>query len=257
MKNLKCSRCKVSVDVNDDYYYKICPKCHVKVQAQVIKRTELRKLNKDSRKDIKSLGLTKDKLPPILWSFGAYAKATSKFKNKPTYEDYLNELNHKYLELARTTSANKALKSRMMPYVNYNDLTGNNCIYYRLGKLAIKFKFQFACDESHVLNCENCKDWLANYESGVMFEGDRTGRDPIEEAEEKYLGKDMGITFDRTKEDLGIGKQDNKSKVQYPRETPNYDEGFNLWNPESEEDKKKKKKSLQDILAEYDEKHTE
>src|SRR5208283_2706452 len=102
MKQLKCTRCKVSVDVADDYYFKTCPYCRVKLQAYAIERKETKKLDRQSQKDIKGLGLDKSKLSPILWSFSIYAKNFElKFKRKANYEvDYLKELTHAKLELA-------------------------------------------------------------------------------------------------------------------------------------------------------------
>jgi hypothetical protein len=225
----------------------------VKVQAYMIERTEYRKLDKQSRKDIKKLNLTKDKLPPILWSFSAYTKYfNNKFHKKADYEDdYLKALTHKYSELSRLASKNQALKEQMMPYVKINILKGNECKYYRLGKLSVKFKFKFACDESHIESCEDCQDWLANYNSGVMFEGDKSTVDLIEEAENKHLGKIIDVDLEssiRKNEPLNEFLKQGKNEglpSQYPKPTTNYDEGFNLWHDSQAEQPKPKSNQQQ------------
>jgi hypothetical protein len=69
-------------------------------------------------------------------------------------------------------------------------------------------------------------------------------------------GKDIGVEFDRKRDDLGIKPQSNKPKEQFEEEHESGLMGANAWSSEPNEPVKPKR-SLQDILRELDNKHSQ
>src|SRR4030067_2958121 len=96
MKKIKCSTCYRIVEVSDDYQKKTCENCLIKKKARDIKRQELRKLDPESKQQIKSLKLTK--LAPIFKNYSTYATSYQKrFKAIPSFDDYLKALRQEKL----------------------------------------------------------------------------------------------------------------------------------------------------------------
>lgn len=101
MKEIKCYRCKRTVQVRDDYEGSRCPNCKVKDKADSIKKQELRGFDKESQKQIKNLGLQKEKLNSIFKNYSSYAKNYEKyFHKKPTFEEYIEALRQEKIRLA-------------------------------------------------------------------------------------------------------------------------------------------------------------
>ena len=101
MKEIKCNKCSKTVSVNDDYYLKRCPNCRVKDIEYNIKMRELKNYDKQSKKQIKDLGLQQEKLSPILKNYLSYASNYKKlFKKTPSFDDYLSALKNEKLRLA-------------------------------------------------------------------------------------------------------------------------------------------------------------
>jgi phage FluMu protein Com len=102
MKEIKCNKCSKTVSVNDDYYLKRCPKCRVKDIAYNIKMRELKNYDKQSKEQIKDLGLQQEKLSPIFKNYSSYASNYNKlFKKNPSFDDYLSALRNEKLQLAQ------------------------------------------------------------------------------------------------------------------------------------------------------------
>jgi len=101
MKEIKCNKCRKTVGVTDDYYLKRCPNCRVKDMAYNIRMRELRNYDKQSKKQIKDLGLTQEKLSPIFKNYSSYTSNYKKlFKKNPSFDDYLSALRNEKFQLA-------------------------------------------------------------------------------------------------------------------------------------------------------------
>lgn len=101
MQKLKCNKCSKFVEVDDAYYLKRCPNCRVKDEAYLIKKRELKKFDRESQKQIKDLGLKKEKLSPIFRNYSTYATNYKKhFKTTPSFDDYLKALRQEKIKLA-------------------------------------------------------------------------------------------------------------------------------------------------------------
>jgi phage FluMu protein Com len=101
MKSIKCNKCGKFVDVEDVYCLKRCPDCRIKDEAYLIKKRELKKLDREAQKQIKDLGLQKAKLSPIFKDYSTYAQNYQKlFKVTPSFDDYLTALRQEKIRLA-------------------------------------------------------------------------------------------------------------------------------------------------------------
>ena len=124
MKSIKCNKCGKNVSVEDAYFLKRCPNCRVKDEAYLIKKRELKNLDRKSQKQIKDLGLKKEKLSPIFRNYSTYATNYQKhFKTTPSFDDYSKALRQEKIKLAyderdRLKREHKR-KSTVMPDENW------------------------------------------------------------------------------------------------------------------------------------------
>jgi DNA-directed RNA polymerase subunit RPC12/RpoP len=118
MKEIKCNKCSKTVSVKDEYYLKRCPNCRVKDMAYNIKMRELKNYDKQSKKQIKELGLQKEKLSTIFKNYSSYTSNYKKlFKKNPSFDDYLSALRNENLQLANEQA------ERIKKLSNKKDLT--------------------------------------------------------------------------------------------------------------------------------------
>jgi hypothetical protein len=121
MKKLKCSTCKKEIEVNNDYQFKTCENCLVKKRAKDIELKEMRKLDKESQNQIKSLKLTK--LPYVLRKYSIYAQNHKKlFHSVPSFDDYMQALRAEKLnqahERAERIRRGENVRQKQMPDEN-------------------------------------------------------------------------------------------------------------------------------------------
>ena len=113
----RCGRCKRPIVSGSR-----CENCKVKDKADRIKKAELRDLDKQSKKTIKSLGL--GKLSSIFSNYSTYAQNYKQlFKRNPTFEEYESALRNEKIKLAHEEAdklrhEKSAKKHREMPDEN-------------------------------------------------------------------------------------------------------------------------------------------
>ena len=122
MKEIKCSTCHKEIEVRDDYALKTCQNCLTNKKARDIKVKELRKLDPESKQQIKSLKLTK--LAPIFKNYSTYATSYQKrFKAIPSFDDYLKALRQEKLRQAHDEAdrlkREQKRKNSIMPDENW------------------------------------------------------------------------------------------------------------------------------------------
>lgn len=165
----KCGRCKREIEFGSR-----CENCKTKDLADRIRKTEIKKLDVESRKQIKQLGMKKGELSPIFANYSTYKDNYYKlFHKTPTFNEYQEALRNEKLQLAhaeadRIRREKSAKKFRAMP--------------------------------------------------------------------DEFLGEDLGIEFDRNRDDLGIGKQSNKPKAQFEKEAESDFMGANAFHEIGNED---------------------
>ena len=265
MKKLICNKCNKTVDVDDGYNFKRCPNCRTKDQIYSVKKRELRNFDKQSKKFLKELKVDKEKLKPEFRKFSAYYYFVKKYWKdaEPKFEDYEKAVRKEKLsiaheqsdlEITRNKTESKKLLAKLKPFIEFNDVKGKDCRSFRLAKLCEKFKIKTNIEFDVEHDCDYCQDWLFNFNSGVMF----SDFDVVEKQEvlpEDKWGTDLGVEFDRTREDLGIEKQSNKPKPQFSKEKQS-NNGFNAW--QEPEATSEPKESVQDKFRKmFDDNHSE
>lgn len=112
----KCGRCKREIEFGSR-----CENCKTKDLADRIKKTEIKKLDLESRKQIKQLGMKKGELSPIFANYSTYKDNYYKlFHKTPTFAEYQEALRNEKLQLAhaeadRIRREKSAKKHREMP----------------------------------------------------------------------------------------------------------------------------------------------
>lgn len=172
MKQLICSRCDKTVEVVDDWKYRLCPDCH----AKDVDRSEVRKNVRKFERDCKSLkeGIDFEKYP-WLKNYGAFRKAFRRF-GEPSFEKYQQVLKDihererwKNIELKTKIQVRKMRKEReenKLVDAESFSLKNDDCKTYRL----LRAKDQRSPEEaefmgSHIYKCRTCTDWLESFKS--------------------------------------------------------------------------------------------
>ena len=271
-----CSTCHKEIEVKDGYQFKTCENCLTKKKAKNIVTKELRKLDREAQQQIKGLDLEKTKLNPIFRSYSSWSKFQKQYSQEATFEKYLDELRNEKKRIAyaqaeqeqeKRHAISKELYKKLEPFINFNVVKNKDCRNFRIGKLSEKFDFKtnLETDYEHPLNCEDCEDWLFNFDSGSLFDNIdeiREQIDTIEIAEEKTLGKVLDVDLSDLRKNEGMNEFIKSGKVeplkpQYPKYLPHMQgEGSNAWQ-EPEQQDKPKPLSNQQRLNELDPNHSE
>lgn len=207
MKEIKCRKCKKTVQVEDAYPFSTCNICRAKEKVE-------RELERKSRELIESLKF-QNEVPWCLRSFGNFRKCEERFKHpEPTFEQYQqkareckeNEIYQKEDAQLGYMQADFEAKKRMARRMFHKDLfpfTSKECEKFRymiLGVIAKEEDFL----KDHISECDECRQWLQQYQTKCL---------PSQEHEHPFWSRERKKTIEDYEEEQGLKSNPQLDKI--------------------------------------------
>jgi len=252
MKEIKCRKCKKLVEVEDNFNYKTCPICRVKENARRDVEKEMRRLDRESKKLIKSLKF-EYKIPEFLGTYSKYVKwYQQNFKGaekKPTFPEYQERAKEEKKRQIWFKSDEESRQLQLDRSQNREYLRPDSFAYgsdprkceaYRLAKLN---EIEDLSIDEHLRYCNGeCDQWNYYREEGYLQtrEQEETAHDKPQTEEDK-IEKMLDRGKDVTEEAL-----EELSKPEHPPKEETTESTL-----ESEEDTQRILRMSEDKLKEW------
>lgn len=175
VKSLKCNRCDKTVDVDDNFNYKMCPICREKDKARRGVLSENKKLTVQLDKNLQITSEDKQSMPKMLWSFSDFIEAyESQWHKKPSHDEYENRLAtwkkqriQIEADIEITESKSKLIEAKKLLRFDIWEKTSKQCEPFRLSKILKRQETQETL--YHADECESCRNWLGVFEENQVL----------------------------------------------------------------------------------------